>query len=120
MQGHYAHLGVLFGGTGGARTRDHQIKSLVLYQLSYRPMWGVTKSPRLRLNSPSIIRLAPRRDVQPQGLTGRTAFSVSQPTLLLYHQLNKLFNLFFSLATRAHRGSIVSTWNLKNTEHLRW
>lgn len=27
------------GGTGGERSRGHQIKSLVLYQLSYRPVW---------------------------------------------------------------------------------
>ena len=25
------------GETGGARTRDHKLKRLVLYQLSYRP-----------------------------------------------------------------------------------
>ena len=27
----------LFGEPGGARTRDHRIKSAMLYQLSYRP-----------------------------------------------------------------------------------
>ena len=28
---------VAFGEPGGARTRDHRIKSAMLYQLSYRP-----------------------------------------------------------------------------------
>jgi hypothetical protein len=27
-----------FGEPGGARTRDHRIKSAMLYQLSYRPI----------------------------------------------------------------------------------
>jgi hypothetical protein len=27
-----------FGEPGGARTRDHRIKSAMLYQLSYRPV----------------------------------------------------------------------------------
>ena len=30
------HL-LYFGEPGGARTRDHRIKSAMLYQLSYRP-----------------------------------------------------------------------------------
>ncbi len=28
------------GGPGGIRTHDHKIKSLVLYQLSYRPVYA--------------------------------------------------------------------------------
>jgi hypothetical protein len=31
-------LNELFGEPGGARTRDHRIKSAMLYQLSYRPL----------------------------------------------------------------------------------
>jgi hypothetical protein len=27
------------GGTGGNRTRDHQLKRLLLYRLSYRPIF---------------------------------------------------------------------------------
>ena len=31
-------LGTDFGEPGGTRTRDHRIKSAMLYQLSYRPL----------------------------------------------------------------------------------
>ena len=36
------------GEPGGTRTRDHRIKSAMLYQLSYRPNY-VQESPNLKL-----------------------------------------------------------------------
>jgi hypothetical protein len=33
----YSQVIEKFGEPGGARTRDHRIKSAMLYQLSYRP-----------------------------------------------------------------------------------
>jgi hypothetical protein len=35
------------GEPGGARTRDHRIKSAMLYQLSYRPDQGKWNGPLL-------------------------------------------------------------------------
>gem|GEM_PF-2211436 len=42
-------MAVIFSGFGGIRTHDQKIKSLLLYQLSYKPMrYTMTK----RLNPP--------------------------------------------------------------------
>src|SRR5512141_2329326 len=63
-----------FGEPGGTRTRDHRIKSAMLYQLSYRPLGNSTRAFIVtRAPWPPRVFSAPRPRRRPDESAARAA-----------------------------------------------